>query len=319
MIAVNTTGTIVKITDLGIVINPYATYDLSIHADYELANSSTLPQKIADGTLTIRKDGEDLSTANALKVIYGQSIEPRDTTGKIFMHDTSRPFGTKVHFTGAGDSPDAVSDIGSGIDVETCHHIGDELTEVLYADFNTISNPTWIHEGQLQWYGAQRDKITVEFVPRVITFNVEANDTYLYMPSSPLILPAALAGGAGNVSIVEDITQANGGLVQALPNEKGVKPPAYWNADYDSGTGLFSNIQPALTGNGNFNLFWIEYTVARFANRIAMIGSNVLPFHTEDIDPMPHGVRLKATWETIGDDHDWGAAASFKMYRTKSC
>ena len=319
MIARNTTGTVIQISDLGMIVNPYAEFDLSTIPTYEIILSNELPSRISTGILVLNKDGEDLSIADALRALYGGNIEPRDWTGKMFLHPTERPFGTKVHFTGAGDALEAVSDIGSGELMEIHHNVGDDLIQFTYTDFNTITNVTHVQEGQLQWWNAKMDRITVEFVPRIVTLSAGENTPYLYDPSQPIVLPSELVGGAGNVSINEDITQANVGLVQALHNEKGIKPTAFWNADYDSGTGTFENITAAPLGDGDYNIFHVEYAIARFANRVGMVGSSNLPFHTNDTDPIPHGSRLKCTWETIGEDHEWIAIATFKMHRTKSC
>lgn len=318
MIVKNTTNTVVRITDLDLTINPNSSQDLAVPA-FEIAASNELAEKIALGILIIELDGVELSISDALKVIYGRSIEPRDWTGKLFFHDTSRPFGTKVHFTGAGDSEEFVSDIGTGEDIEIEHVIGDPLIQITYSAWNTIANTTHIQEGQLQWVDAKRDKLTVEFVPRIITYSAGENTPYLFMPTSPIILPSVLAGGAGNVIINEDLSQANGGLVQSLPNEKGVKPPAYWTADFNSTTWTFENIQAAPEGNGDYNIFHMEYAIARFANRVGMLGSGILPFNTEDTDPLPHGARMRCTWETRGEDHNWSALASFKIHRERSC
>lgn len=318
MIARNTTNAVVRIKDLGLTINPFESISLDSVAAHERALSNDLPTRIADGTLIINHE-KDLSVAESLRLIYGEDIEPRDWTGKMFYHPTSRPFGTKVHFTGAGDFPDAVSDIGSGIAIEIHHNVGDLMVQTLYSDFNTISNLTHIQEGQLQCWKAMMDKVSVEFVPRIVTFTMGSNTPYLYDPSQPIVLPSIIIGGAGNVDINEDISQANGGLVQALENEAGVKPPAFWTADYNSQTGIFENIQPAPTGNGDYNLFHVEYALARFANRVGMVGTSVITFTTDDTDPIPHGVRLKSTWETAGEDHEWAAITTFKMHRAKSC
>ncbi len=319
MIAINQTDTIVQIPDLSITINPSGSVDLDTYSAHEIVLSSDLPPKIADKTIVIRIDGRDLTVSEALRAIYGKDIEPRDTSGKIYFHTSPRPFGTKVHFSGAGDDMLAVSDIGGGDSLELYHNIGDASIHTVYGDLNTIMNVSYIQEGHLQWWNAKMDKITFEFVPRIVTLTTSENTPYFYTPSQPILLPSELIGGAGNVTINEDISLPYGGLVQALPNEKGIKPAAYWTADFNSSTGLFENIQPELTGNGDYNLFHIEYPVARFVNRVGMIGSGVIEFHTDDIEPVPHNGRLRCTWETIGEDHEWASIATFKLHREKSC
>jgi hypothetical protein len=319
MIVKNMTGEIVLIADLGLIINPYGSVSLDTIAAHDKASSNDLPIRIANKTLILQDDGRDLTVSESLRLLYGQNIEPRDWTGKVFYHPTTRPFGTKVHFTGAGDEPIAVSDVGSGVSIEIHHKVGEPTTVVDYVDFNTINNMTHIQEGYLQYGDAKLDKITFEFVPRTVIFELSAGTAYLYDPSQPIILPSELAGGVGNISILSDVTQANGGLVQALPNESGVKPPAFWTADYNSLTGIFENIQSAVDGNGDYNIFHLEYPIARFANKVSMVGCQIAPFPTDDTDPIPHGSRIRCTWETVGEDHEWLASVTLKVHREKSC
>ena len=322
LIVKNSSSVIVSLNDLGISIPPYSSKDLSIRSNAEIEASNDLLLFFANSTLVANDGTRDLSATDAIRYVLGQSIEPRDWSGKIFYHPTARPFGTKVHFTGTGDYADIISDIGSGTEIEYHHKIGDPLEYPIYIDLNTIANMTHIQEGYLQWIDAFCDRITVEFVPIVVSVIPGENTPYLFDPTKPILLPSEFVGGNGNVAIVNqsnEVVLPSKSLVQALPNEKGVKPPAFWNADYNSETGLFENITPSLEGIGDYNIFHIEYQLARFANRVGMLGSNVLAFHTDDSDPIPHGSRIKITFETCHEDHEWVALINFKLHREKSC
>jgi hypothetical protein len=315
----NNSSSIVDIKELSLSLPPGEEVDLSHIPNSDIASSDSLILNIATGVILVDDGSKVLSSAQGIRYILGQDTEPRDGSGKAFFHPTVRPFGTKVHFTGSEDSDLAVSDIGSGNVIEHRHSVGDPLVEVKYYSFNTILNVTHIQEGLIQCWNTFFDKMTVEFVPRVVTTVPGEATPYLYDPSVPVILPSEIVGGNGNVVLNEDITAHNGGFVQALPNENGVKPPAYWNATFDPDTGLFSGISPAPNGDGDYNLFHTEYVLSRFGNRISMLSTMSQWFRTDDSDSIPHGTLMRLTFETSGEDHEWGITLTLKLHRTRSC
>ena len=252
--------------------------------------------------------------------------EKRDTSGKMRVHQTSRPLGTKVHFTSRGDDPSNIALVGGGEKLSFNHHIADGLQHVKYLDFNTIENLSYIHEGYLSWKNCEFDEITVEIVPRIVTTTPDANTGtgYFVNPAAPyIVLPSALAGGASNVDINEDLTDpTTPGLIfipEAGDPQFG-KPPAYWDTDWNSTTKLFENIRPMPAGDGNYNIFTMEITFSRFANHIQLVGDNAIQLKTSDTDKIGHGMRVRVTVDTNIDDgdHDYHIGCILTMHRQKS-
>ena len=180
--------------------------------------------------------------------------EKRDSSGKLRVHQTSRPLGTKVHFAGRGDDITNILDIGGGEKLYFRHRQGDDIHHVKYVDFNCVENKTYIHEGYVNWKTCDFDEITVDIVPRTVTTTPGTDTEYFVNPAMPyIVLPSILAGGAGNVDIVEDLSDPiTPGLVFTPefgdPNSD-PRPPAYWDADWNSDTKLYENITPKPSGD----------------------------------------------------------------------
>ena len=251
--------------------------------------------------------------------------EKRDTSGKLRVHQTSRPLGTKVHFTSQGDDISNVGDVGGGGSLIFHHRVGDDLQQVKYLDFNTIENLTYIHEGYVNWKDCDFDTITLEVCPRIVTTTPAADTGYFVNPAAPyIVLPAALAGGASNVDINEDLGDpTTPGLIfmpEAGDPQFG-KPTAYWDADWNPTSKRFENIHPMPAGDGNYNIFTMEIAFSRFANHILLLGHNSLRLKTSDTDKIGHGMRIRFTTDTnVTDDgdHDWHIGCFLTMHRQKS-
>lgn len=267
--------------------------------------------------------GHEIDT-NKTAVVDSLTVEEkRDPSGKLRIHQTSRPIGTKVHFTSRGDHPDYVSDAGGGDLFKFHHHIGDDPTQVVYLDFNTVENKTFLHEGYLIWKGANFDSISLDIVPILTQIAPGENTDYFVNPAMPhIILPSILAGGAGNYEVTSDLSQPRGGLVfmpQAGDPQFG-RPPAYWNAEYNTSTHLYENISPAPGGDGQYNMFTVEFAMARFANDVLLLHDGFEHLKTSDTEELGQGMRVRATATTSldEDDHDWSAACILTLHRARS-
>ncbi len=252
--------------------------------------------------------------------------ELRDISGKLRTQQSSRPIGTKIHFTGVGDHRDFVTDVGGGTPMKFDHHIGEPLEQKVYIDFNFAENRSFIHEGYVTWTGCKFDTLTLEIVPEVTPIVPGTNTPYFVNPAAPhIILPSMLAGGAGNYEVTSDLTQPRGGLVympQAGDLQFG-RPPAYWNAEYNKTTHLYENISPAPNGDGKYNLFTVEFAMSVFANQLVLMGENALLLKTSDTEELGQGMRIRIVANTHvngGDDpdHNWCAGCMLTMHRTRN-
>ncbi len=255
-----------------------------------------------------------------------QTVEETFATNKqnkLVIQPTVRPFGTKVHFSGADDDNTDIDIAGHGIEIKVIHKIGDDITSLLYADFNTIDNLTYLQEGYLQWVGAYLDTVSVEVVPRTVQFTMGESSEYLWDGVNPVIVPAILNGGVGNVNIINDLTQPDGGLVFIHPpgDKDAVKSLCFWNATWNTSTKLFENISPAPNGDGDFNIFVVETILTRFMNQFQLLYNDSVHIDTDDADPIGQGMRLKVTTKTNvvdAEDHDWTACYNMKLHRAHS-
>ena len=365
------------------------------------ADLSTKDQTTLDGLVAIH-------TGEAPEVI--EPMYDRNT-GKMRFHQTSRQPGTKTFFTGASDDVSNLSDVGGGDVWMAYHKTGDPVSSAIYFDFNTIENDTWIHEGYITWKNCMFDLVTVDIVPRTVTYEVsgigdpsftgsglndidttasavldmtypttyrvsidddatpdtfrwskdggdnwEATDipitgdlqtlengvaiifnsttghtigdywdiravpenTTFNLYGGYMVIPAAYDG---NIFLTSDITQCHGGLVQTTPNEEGAMSPSFWNADWNSTTNLFENIAPAPLGDGQFNLFAAEITLATFINKLPLLGDGFVMLQTSDVEQWSHGWRARfsqTTYVNTDDgftDHDWQVAMYITLHR----
>jgi len=259
-------------------------------------------------------NGEPLVSHDQVEVVNKVKLDATNLSGKIEVHESSRTAGTTTYFTGAGDDPNNIMDVGNGELFMLSHRIGDPTTQYLYLDFNIVENPTWIHEGYIIWKDAQFDLISFEIVPIVPTWTLSSGTNYkLY--NNYMIVPAA---GDGNVEITSDLGNPRGGLVFMPTDETGNKSPGFWNADWNFDTNRYENITPASDGNGNYNIFAYEVPLNRFVNKQTMIGNGFQRMQTADADELGQGMRLRVTGVTTEPDHDWYCGCVLTLYRERT-
>ena len=103
-------------------------------------------------------------------------------------------------------------------------------------------------------------------------------------------------------------------------NDLDATPTAFWNADFNSSTGLYENIAAAPYGDGRYNMFAVEIVFARFANRITLLDSGFLALNCSDTDQLGQGFRLKFSSQTNTSvaDHKWSSSATIVFHRDHS-
>lgn len=320
IIAKNTTISNIVINDLGSIVVPAeGSYTLSdMFNIYEIARSNELLTYIASGDIVINNGTDDLPATDGIKYITVHNViqGPKDRSGKLRVHQTSRTIGTTTCWAGVGDDSSDPTAIGGGQALYFEHTTGSGgMSESYYVDFNCVENPTWVHEGYLTWDGCKGDTITAEMVPRVTEVTTSSGTNYnLY--GGYLIVPAA--PGTGTVDIVSDITTHSGGLIYTPLNDLGERSSAYWDAEWNSTTQRYENITPNYTGTGNYNMFAVEVPFVRFFNKIPMLGNGFEMLQSSDSDELGHGMRIKVITETRAPDHDWAVACVMTIYREKS-
>lgn len=319
---INDTDAVIEISDLSITIAAGETIDMSDYGSaLEIAESNDILPYIASGQLIVNDGLKDLDSATALRTITGHTIAgvTDRNSGKLRVHQTSRQPGTRIYFTGSADDPLDPHSIGSGEKFIFHHKVGDPLTSTIYYDFNNYKNTTFIHEAYLIWKNANFDSVTVDFVTTTPQYNTNGTNTNMQIYGN-VIAPAA---GNGNVILESDVLECHGGMFQCLPDERGITPPGFWNVDCDEENGKFANLTPAPFGDGQFNIFAGETILSRIANDVPVLGNGFQKLQSSDIDILPHGIRLKATFDTYtnGDgfeDHDWSIAFMLVLHRTFS-
>lgn len=312
----NISNEILHFSDCGFTLTPGTTIEINKEEDLEKASQSTLLLSyIANGKVQASDDIRILTLDEAVRKISGISIiaGPRDKSGKLRVHQTSRALGTTTCFAGCGDDPSNIMSVGGGTDCVFHHNVGDATTQVYYIDFNIIENETWVHEGYLTWSTCKYDRVTCDVVP-VVTNTVPGENTNYSIYGGYLIIPSP---GTGDVNLASDITHPWGGLIRMPLNDLGEHPTAYWNADYNSSTKLYENINYAM-GDGQFNMFSSEVPTFRMFNRVPLLDNGFQELRTSDTAQLGHGMRFKITCETNGDDHEWGFAFTFVLHRKRS-
>jgi hypothetical protein len=327
IIVKNTTSGNIEIDDLrSFLVVASGTETLSDYfSEAEISSSDDLMSLIASEDLTINNGDSDLSVSNGIKYCLGHYSdvnllsEVRNADGKLIMQETSRVMGTTTYFTGAGDDPSDVTDVGGGERIILEHTISGSVSESITMDLNIIENDTYIHEGYLTWKNAHHDTVNFEILPRTVDYVVSSN-TYYNLYGGYMVVPAA---GDGTIQITSDITTHSGGLVQMPLDEEGTRPTAFWNADWNSTTKEFENISAAPYGDGEFNMFTVPVVLSRFANRIPLLGDGFIMLQTADTDKLGHGMRLRLSGQTHIDencpDHNWSVAGMITFHRAKSC
>jgi hypothetical protein len=232
--------------------------------------------------------------------------------GRNRVYDTVRPWGTRIMYMGQSDDITDPTKIGGGPVNKMVHATGGNDPQSMYIDFNTIINDTYAYLFMASFKDFQFDELTMTGVPRLTTVSSGSNTNYNTY-GGYLIVPAA---GNGTTVVADE----NRVLVAVHVNEEGVKPPAYWNADFNTTTKVFENITPAPAGDGWYNMFAAEVPLVNFCLKAVLNGTiqgwMMTPSH--EADKIAHGVRLKISVDTIGDDHDWTFGVTVVCYRQKT-
>jgi len=243
------------------------------------------------------------------------NVEVHDISGRQRVHQSSKPIGSVIYFTGEGDDATSVGSKKGGQEMIIQHKVSDETPQVLDIWFNAVANRTWLHEGYVQWRNAEFDRISLSVVPKLAITTVGSNTNYANGPASApyLIIPAA---GDGTVDIATGVLEEHDGGLVYMPNEDdGTPPVAFWNADWNAATSKFENISAAPTGNGRYNLFNTQITFHNFVNRFPLLGGGFMKMQTSDISELGHGMIVRLTAETIGADHDWDMSILLMLAR----
>jgi len=328
IIITNNTASDVTIVDLrSFEMTASGTETLSDYfSNVEISNSDNLIGLVASEIFTVNNGIENLSPTTGVKYCLGKLFdvalpdEWRDRSGKLRVHQTSRRLGLGISWTGAGDD---VSDITKVFRGEPLTFEFDTTTSGLgtlinYIDFNIVENETWLHEGYMTWKNCHFDKLTLKMVTRVTSMETASGTNYnLY--GGYLVVPAA--PGTGTINITSDITDPIGGLIYIPDDDLGNPPTAYWNADWNSSTKHYENITPAYTGNGRYNMFVAEVTLAEFASQIPLLSNGFIVLNSSDTDQMGQGMRLKMILEPgdhNGSEEIVGIACILCLHREKN-
>ena len=276
------------------------------------------------GIVSVHDGEDDYIDYTPVKIIATEVEQPvklleefRDRSGKLRVHQTSRKLGVRIMWTGIGDDPSDVRKVGGGETLTFAYKIGDTEPLIKYVDFNVVENETWLHEGYITWVNANLDTLSLQMVPRTVTVsgvsggNKAIYGGYIVVPTPP---------GYGNVEIVNDLTQPNGGLVYMPNNDLDESPTAYWDADYNESTHKYENIRPNYTAQGRYNIFTYEIIFAEFMRQIPLLSSGFIALNSSDTDQMGQGMRLKmiADTNTTVADHDWSVACIMCLHRDHS-
>jgi len=324
----NTTGGDVVIRDLGMfTIAAGETEDILDQLPlYRIADSKGLLEKVLDGSLVVNNGEVDMTAAEGAIYLALQpvAIGPKDPSGKMRVHQSSRPLGTSTLWAGSGDDPTVPKDVGGGATFEFVHEANDADGESQHRliDLNTIGNKTYLHEALLTWKGADMDKVTAGIVPRTVTVGTSTGTKYILDPGgSGMVLPCEVTGGAdsGTTTVSDDLAKSDGGLVQMFEDfDTGVKPPSFWNATWNPTTERFEDITAAPLGDGEFNIFSVEAYLLRFFINVPMLGDGFQIFNSSDTSPIGHGLRIKIEWKTEDAAREWKLAAVLIMHREKT-
>lgn len=267
---------------------------------------------IGDGKATVNNGTIVYQTAeSAWNFLIGHSVENIDN--RQIVHATPRFLGTYTVFTGSDDDhtdPHSVGGSSNINDLFKKHEVGGPNPEQLYLEFNTIYNKTYVRQGDIMWKDADFDFISFHIVPKITTYSSGSNTNYnLY--GGYLIVPAAGDG----TTVVSDEDRV---LVECTPNEFGVYPAGYWDADWNITTKELENITPNYGGAGKYNMFGAEVSLNCFVNRRRLLGSNTHKCATEDISQLGHNLRLRLDMHTYGTDHAWSFGGTMMLYRQKT-
>lgn len=225
---------------------------------------------------------------------------------KPYTQSSPRPIGTYTVFTSRGDTD---TGYGDGQAFNLFHRVGDPLIQSIYLDFNTVENPTWLCGSYASWCNAVGDEIVCEIVPKVSTFAAGTNTNFMSISGVLVMVPAG-----GNLAV--DFTQAV--PVEMPVNEFRTRPPGYWECTWNKTTRKFENFQFKPDGSGRYNIFTQEVILNRFVPSQIMCGTHSMELKSSDVTSAGHNMRLKATFYTRNEDHEWHFAANLSIFRNRT-
>lgn len=240
-------------------------------------------------------------------------IEKRDADGRVTIHTTTRSHGMTTYISALDDDQTDGNRIGGGANpIMWDHKIGDTTPRYIYSDFNTINNETHIVGGFFTFEGAKNDDCKLEIVPKLTIYSAGTNTNYTLF-GGYLILPAS---GDGDISVNDNDRV----LVEVAKDlDTGKRAGAgYWDADFNTSTGLFENITPNPAGTGIFNMFGAEVTLSAFVPCQPALGSHMIDMTFPDKSYLAHGLRVRTKISTLGVDHNWSGNISLVLYRMKT-
>ena len=62
----------------------------------------------------------------------------------------------------------------------------------------------------------------------------------------------------------------------------------------------------------------IFINLERFVNRYPITGGGTQELDTEDTDELGHGMRIRMSWTTNGEDHDWQLGGVLTLHRERT-
>lgn len=265
---------------------------------------------------SLNKDPSDTTDLDEFeddyKALGNAKIDEKDYDNRTIVHNTPRYRGSTTCYSSVDDSQSDPSQIWGGSNkLKLNHVITDPLSQVVYMDFNTVNNKTYVLSGLLQWKDCDFDEWCCHIVPKTTTYSAGVSTNYNLF-GGYLIIPAS---GDGTITV----NAVDMELVAITQDEYGNKAGAgYWNADYNTTTKVFENITAAPLGDGNYNMFGAEVQLYAFVNNMIMLGDGQANMTSFDAAEIGHGMRLKFTFLTIGTDHNWEFTGQITLFREKT-
>ncbi len=151
-----------------------------------------------------------------------------------------------------------------------------------------------------------------------------------------LVVPDSLGAGYGSlIDVFNDVSSPHlitsfnnnkyGGLVYAPDKEDSstgeLKPPqgCFFDANFNTETGLYEDITPNLTATGRFSMFTYPITLpgTNFIQKMPLLGNVIRYLGSHDIEQIGHGVRMVVTINTKSPDHDWWCCFDISVFRKR--
>jgi hypothetical protein len=256
------------------------------------------------------QDFEDNYKPHGNKKIQAVNID-----GRQIIQNTPRYIGTTTCFAGAGDDTSDMrkvwGDDGDISYLELHHEIGQATEQTVYFDLNLANNKGYVFSGLVQFKDAKNDSLDCYVVPAVTPTHGAGSGTYFNLYGGYLIVPAA-----GDGTLVVNPTEIK--LVDVGLNEFGDKSgPGYWDATFNTTTGLYENLAANALAEGQFNIFAVEVTLAKYCHKQLLLGSGSITLQSFDAANFGQGMRMKCVLTTRGADHEWWWNASLTLFRKK--